>query len=659
MNKDYIIQKKENLNREYRVLVGEGKGIYVIPRKNNEFVTVPTPHLAKEKGKVLSKAEEIIGRMKKNRNELHSLDLGVTKKGKVVAWEDNSAQGGNMFLSGDHLDAFKLFAKGKIRVPYVQARKGTMLQGASVAGSAGIVGHEKFAFSRDSFDKAKIKRDQGLKKIDSITNLDNVQSVKSLDKKTRKNLGVAGAFGVSGGAAIMASKRLKDFRIQSNGDPNVKNIAVLHSPKKVGGGHMAAAQATVEKLNKIHGVNARAFDTGDYGTSTFNNLLKKVVPASDYEKTVQRDPGSIFRSHLATFPKQNKVSGVLNKVKNFFTGLIAEGHSELSSEGRQLSKALRGFKPDKIVSTYFGSIPGLKDSGRAVDLVTTDYEISPFIWKTKNAGTYFTSSDAAEKTMRDAGVSADRVVNLGDVPVSAKSWPKIKTGTKVKKVVVMGGQLGLRTHEVGPAVAKHYLKKGKDVQVTILPGKSGTFARQELSRGKKKLPKNAHVWDPQLEGGGKSYMKYMAEADLIVTRPGGATTAELRSLGKPTVTFSEVPNDWKNHEGGNIRALTRTGQAKHMELPLKIDTTSKELHKIVSKSLDSVDKDYSQMLEGGKKAAKESHKNQSSVAQKILSTPSLSSKSRSLPFKAWVGTSAVAGSLGLVGAYLASKSSRK
>jgi|APSaa5957512576_1039674.scaffolds.fasta_scaffold02642_8 UDP-N-acetylglucosamine:LPS N-acetylglucosamine transferase len=154
-------------------------------------------------------------------------------------------------------------------------------------------------------------------------------------------------------------------------------------------------------------------------------------------------------------------------------------------------------------------------------------------------------------------------------------------------------------------------------------------------------------------------MKYMAEADLIITRPGGATTAELRSLGKPTVTFSEVPKDWQNHEGGNIRALASTGQSKHMELPLKIDTDSKALKRAVSSALKSVDKDYGKMVEGGKEAAIDSLANQNSMAKKVLSTKSFTSRAKSLPFKAWIGASAGTGALGLVGAYLAKKGKNK
>jgi hypothetical protein len=484
LTKDYVLQKKENLKREYRVLVAEGKGVYTIPRRNNEFVTTPTPHLSKEKDRVLNKAEEIVKRMKKHKNDLHSLDLGVTSNGKIVAWEDNSAQGGNMFLRGDHLDAFKMFSRGKAMPSYAQKTKGTALQVSSAGGSAAVIGHEKFSELKDS-----------LHKMDSATDLDNKLLSKRFDKKTRKNLGVAGMFGVSGGSAIMASKRLKDFRIPSGDYNGIKNVAILHSPSKVGGGHKAAAEAMAKKLNKVPGVTAKTFDTGNYGSATFNDALKKVLPVSDYETAVQKDPSRFFRNHLATFPKQTKASGVFSKIKNSLANVVSESHSELSGEGRALAKGLRKFKPDKIVSTYFGSTPGLKDSGRAIDLITTDYEISPFLWKTKNSGAYFTSSKDAKKAMENFGVSSSRVVNIGEVPVSRKAWPKIKTGTSVKNVVVMGGQLGLRTHEVGPEVSRYYKKNGKNVRITILPGKTGTLARDELSRAKKKgkLLSNVHV----------------------------------------------------------------------------------------------------------------------------------------------------------------------
>ena len=36
-NKDYIVQKKENLKSEYRVLVAEGEPVYVLRREKGEF----------------------------------------------------------------------------------------------------------------------------------------------------------------------------------------------------------------------------------------------------------------------------------------------------------------------------------------------------------------------------------------------------------------------------------------------------------------------------------------------------------------------------------------------------------------------------------------------------------------------------------------------
>lgn len=102
LTKDFIIQKKEPLHREYRATVIEGETVNVLPRSIKksgiEFVNTPTPRLAKEKDRIARHAENIVSRMGKDyKNEIHNLGMAVTKGGRVVAWEDNAAQGGTCF----------------------------------------------------------------------------------------------------------------------------------------------------------------------------------------------------------------------------------------------------------------------------------------------------------------------------------------------------------------------------------------------------------------------------------------------------------------------------------------------------------------------------------------------------------------------------------
>jgi len=625
LNDGYVVQKKEKITQEYRALVGEGENIYVTPRKKGEFVRHPTPHLAGEKDEVARFSENIIKRMGKNRSELHSIDVGRTADGRLVTWENNSANGGNMFLKGEEGKAIKDFAKGKKQVSYKQKRNAGVVQTGAVAVGAGMV--------------AGGVADKELKKAAST-------------KQERYDNKAGAGTALLGGSAIgVARQRKKFYHIESTGGKQ-KRIALLHSPEDLGGGHKSAAQALETKF-KAKGYDVRRYDTGNYGGNAASRLIKSNV--RDYKMDVQKDPAREFKSTFNSNSKATFLNKPIEAVKNFVSDLYQEARYTLSGEGKALTKDLKEYKPDKIISTYHGTLKGLKDSNRAIDLVATDYEVSPNLWKTDNAGTYHVPNKTTRQSLRDAGVSSKKINVTGEVPVVLKNFGKVTSNkNQIKNVVVMGGALGLRTHEVGPMVADHYNKGGQKVNVTVLPGSGDTVARKHLNSNKK-LPKNLTVWDPKKT----DYKKHMAEADLIVTRPGGSTTAELRALGKPVVTFTEAPSSYANHEGGNVRTFLRSGQGKHIQLGDKIEPGGVNNQKAVSKGLNEASKDYKKMQAAGAKGIKPSIKSQANIVDSIMAHSSGAAKSTSTINKALKGGGALAVGVGAMSLLGANKKKKK
>ncbi|MBC8549664.1 MAG: hypothetical protein H8D23_08425 [Candidatus Brocadiales bacterium] len=622
LNDKHIVQKKEQLGQKYRVLVGEGKTVYVTPRSSNdEFIRYPTPHMAKEKDEAARFSEGIIARMSKNKNELHSLDVAKTKDGRYVAWENNSANGGNMFLSGEPTQALKDFAKGKSQVSYVQQRRAGAIQVGSAAVGAGVA----LGGARHEMKKSASTQQQR----DDL----------------RQGVGMTAA---GGGAIGVASARQDFYKIDAKGGKQ-KRIALLHSPEDLGGGHKSAAIALEEKFKK-KGYDVRRYDTGNYGGNSISRLVKGNV--RDYKMDVQKNPAREFKS---TFNSTNSKSSFwqrpIEAVKNFVSDLYQEARYTLSGEGKELTKDLKAYKPDKIISTYHGTLKGLKDSNRAIDLVATDYEISPNLWKTDNAGTYHVPNKKTREALVDAGVKGKKVNVTGEVPVVLKNFGKVTSNkSQIKNVVVMGGALGLRTHEVGPMVAEHYNRTGQNVKVTVLPGSGNTIARKHLAKNKK-LPKNLSVWDPATS----DYKRHMAKADLIVTRPGGSTTAELRALGKPVVTFTEAGANYANHEGGNVRTFLSSGQGKHIQLGDKIEPGGINNQKAVSKGLTEATKDYKNMRAAGAKGVAKSVKSQEKIVDSIMAQSSGTAKSMSTINKTLKVGGAVGAGLGIVSLMNAAK----
>lgn len=150
-NKNFIVQKKEKFKNEYRVLVAEGEPVYVLHRTKNQMNPIPTPRLRHEKDQVAAKAKSLVSNMKKHKKELHSLDMGVTEGGKIKMWENNAAQGANMFTSGtsggwsgfEAKSRFHDFARGYKHPSYKKQFHGdvTQLVGLGAGGSVAATPH--------------------------------------------------------------------------------------------------------------------------------------------------------------------------------------------------------------------------------------------------------------------------------------------------------------------------------------------------------------------------------------------------------------------------------------------------------------------------------------------------------------------------------------
>jgi UDP-N-acetylglucosamine--N-acetylmuramyl-(pentapeptide) pyrophosphoryl-undecaprenol N-acetylglucosamine transferase len=77
-----------------------------------------------------------------------------------------------------------------------------------------------------------------------------------------------------------------------------------------------------------------------------------------------------------------------------------------------------------------------------------------------------------------------------------------------------------------------------------------------------------------------------AAADLVVSRSGASSTAELAALGKPCVLVP-FPHATDNHQEENARAFERAGAA---EVLLDADCTGERLHTVVSGLIDNPDR---------------------------------------------------------------------
>jgi len=214
---------------------------------------------------------------------------------------------------------------------------------------------------------------------------------------------------------------------------------------------------------------------------------------------------------------------------------------------------LRDENPDYIISTHF--LPSeiacrlklRKKISSKVVTVITDFGVHPF-WIAKGTDLYIAASDFTRNTLLAEGVAQERIKVFG-LPSDAKFLQQFDR-------VVLSAKLGIKSGEftvllmtgsfgIGPleSIARLLCR---DVQVLIVcAGNKKLF--EKLNRIN--LP-NVLVF-----GYINNTEELMAVSDMIVTKPGGSTIAEILNMELVPVFISAIPGQ----EEMNVLALKQSG----------------------------------------------------------------------------------------------------
>ena len=215
------------------------------------------------------------------------------------------------------------------------------------------------------------------------------------------------------------------------------------------------------------------------------------------------------------------------------------------------------------------SIPGLSNKmlARFADCVCVSLPNSVKLFKNKNV--VYTGNPRSEEIMDVKKVSKK---SLG------------LDSTKKLVVIVMGS--------LGSATMTRKLKelipgfKGKSYQVVVVTGKSYIDDYKDI-----KVPANVRI-EPYLD----NFINVMKDTDLIVSRAGASTIAEITAIGLPAIL---VPSPYvtHNHQYMNAKELEDLGACKIItEDEFALETLVPEIDKLLNDS-----KAYAEMKEASKK----------------------------------------------------------
>ncbi len=326
--------------------------------------------------------------------------------------------------------------------------------------------------------------------------------------------------------------------------PDTKKILLMYIT--LNSGHHRASLAIENALKQIS-PSLETLNINAFGYT--NPILEKVINRT-YTSVIKTKPE--VWEYLYDNPK------VLKSVQ----GLREVIHKYNS---KRLKKLLEDFKPDAVVCTQAFPCGMMADYKRNLSLrlpvigVLTDHAPHSY-WIFRGIDYYITPSDASKERFVKNGVSEDKIKSYG-IPIDlkfSKSHDKntickgIGLDPNLPTVLIMGGSQGL-----GPVENIVTILEAIDMpfQLIVICGTNKRL-KNNLSRRSARYKKKILVF-----GHVENVDEIMEVSSIIITKPGGLTTAEALSKDLPMIIVHPIPGQ----EAKNTEFLLQQGVALRAE----------------------------------------------------------------------------------------------
>jgi len=316
-------------------------------------------------------------------------------------------------------------------------------------------------------------------------------------------------------------------------------------------GHRSATLAIEKAIKQLHP------DTEILNINAFNytNPISEKVINRIYMEVIKRTP---------------KIWDYLYDNPSVVKGLENIKQHIHKSNSPKLKKLFDSFNPDLVVCTQAfpcGMVADYKKTyGVNLPLVAvlTDY-IPHAYWIYDAVDYYITPSEEVSARLEKKGVQSSKIKPYG-IPFDPKFnqklkhediFCKLKLNSHKPVVLIMGGGQGL-----GPikTIVKSLEKSEYDIQELIVAGTNKKLFRA-LKRKIKHYKKEIHLF-----GFVENIHELMYISKVIISKPGGVTTAEVLSMGLPMVIVKPIPGQ----EINNTNFLTQKQAAIKVDDPKEV-----------------------------------------------------------------------------------------
>ena len=328
----------------------------------------------------------------------------------------------------------------------------------------------------------------------------------------------------------------------SEPNPTVRKKRILILSASVGSGHVKAADALARAFRARPDVEEVLVDD----SLDHTNVLHKQLYSSLYKRL-----SAMLPEFLGWWYESSDDPWVSDK-----------GRVVLDlTQALPLINLVRDFKPDSIICTHFmpaGVLSYLIGAGRLdaeLGIVVTDYHFHAF-WITRAFHWYFVAQEEDKIHMEGLGLPGDRIHVTG-IPVDPaftrpvdRRQVLVRYGLDPAKptLLIAGGALGLSP---AMAVARRLLQLDRDFQAIFVCGKN-----DDLKHDIEDLVTTATDRFKVL-GYTTEMPELMGAATLLLSKPGGLTTAEALARGLPMVVLDPIGGQ----EERNADVLLEAGAA--------------------------------------------------------------------------------------------------
>lgn len=310
-------------------------------------------------------------------------------------------------------------------------------------------------------------------------------------------------------------------------------------------GHHAAAKALEMELKRQDpDVETRCLDLLETTHPYWSRFVQQT-----YMSTIRRTP------ELWAALYDNLWFDLLTR---YLRPLVQRGNS------KKFLRLMDEFQPDTVICTQahpFAVIASyIHREKRNIQLwgIITDYMPHRF-WalpdmNLKNV-TYVVPTETAEERLMLLGIPEEKIHVFG-IPIRpdvvAVRNRQVSRENQERRVLVMGGSRGLGAKY---RTVRALDRSPADFTIDVITGSNKTL-RKKLVRKRKTF--KHHI---RIRGFVQDAMAVMHRASILISKPGGMTSAEATATGLPMILIRPLPGQ----ESGNTETLVRNGAAIHLQ----------------------------------------------------------------------------------------------